>query len=223
VNQSETSTRNEESATLESVSIGDAARRLGVSVRTIQRRLDKGDLQAHHDGETRRVMLPVVARHDTTPQATHDILSRDKAADSRSNQGDSTRRDATTTRQFVTRHDAPEGDTRHDTSALLLVEKDERIADLRAVIESQKLQIEAANRQAAEATAALREYLKLQAKALPETTSSTRHEGETSREDWQEAPINAATGKVPQDAKNAALIKARREMRPLWKVILGVR
>jgi len=91
-----------------------------------------------------------------------------------------------------------------------------------------RAQVEAANRQASEATAALREYLKMQAKALPgptdeTTSSSTRNDGETLREDTPQAPLNAATGKVSQDAKSAAQNNARREMRPLWKVILGVR
>lgn len=239
------STRSGESATLESVSIGDAAKRLRVSVRTVQRRLDKGELQAHQDGETRRVMLPIVTRHDTTNNATErategDTLSRDTTRQratnratqrdtrdiSRSNEGDSTGHDDATGRHDVARHDAThdttEGDTRQSDSALLIVEKNERIADLRAVVESQKLQIEAANRQAAEATAALREYLKMQ-KALPEATSSTRHDAVSSRENRQEAPIDAATGKDLSSTRNGAQNAKTREMRPLWKVILGVR
>ncbi len=86
-----------------------------------------------------------------------------------------------------------------------------------------RAQVEAANRQAAEATAALREYLKMQARALPEPTSSTRNDAETSRDVSTETPQISAMGKEPQTTKSAAQIKARREMRPLWKVILGVR
>jgi hypothetical protein len=106
-------------------------------------------------------------------------------------------------------------DAGHMTGALLSQLQSEN-AFLRA-------QVEAANRQAAEATAALREYLKMQAKALPDGQSSTRNYGETSHDVGAETPINAATGKQSPDAKNAAQNNARREMRPLWKVILGVR
>jgi hypothetical protein len=86
-----------------------------------------------------------------------------------------------------------------------------------------RVQVEAANRQAAEATAALREYLKMQNKALPDAQSSTRYDGETSHNVGAETPQISATGKVSQTTKSAAQNNARREMRPLWKVILGVR
>lgn len=50
----------------------------------------------------------------------------------------------------------------------LLAEKDARITDLRAQVEAQRLQIEAANRATAEAHAALRESLKMSNRALTE-------------------------------------------------------
>lgn len=95
----------------------------------------------------------------------------------------------------------------------LLAEKDARIADLRG-------QIEAANRQAAEATAALREYLKLSAKALPAPGAAP---GDESARNAQEAPQKGETGKEPSKAGNAAPGGKAREARPLWKVVLGIR
>lgn len=96
------------------------------------------------------------------------------------------------------------------------------------------LQIEAANRQAAEATAALREYLKMQAKALPSgetrdqlgevgTGASTRHDAETSRDVGAESPINAATGKVTSSTRNGLRGEGLREMRATFKKLLGLR
>jgi hypothetical protein len=146
------------------VSITEAAHHLGVSVRTVQRRLDGGQLEAVWEGDTRRVRLPIEGDRATRQGDT--------------SEGD-TRRDSGTTR-----HDAPQGDIQRDTSrdnttnaqstlASLIAEKDARITDLRATVEAQRLQIEAANRTAAEAQAALREALKMSNRALMEPGQST--------------------------------------------------
>jgi hypothetical protein len=83
-----------------------------------------------------------------------------------------------------------------------------------------RAQVEAANRQAAESAAALREYLKISAKALP---SAEYVQGETGAQDGQQQPKSGGAGIVSGAAKNAAQSGVKREMRPLWKVVLGIR
>ncbi len=191
------------------LTVSQAAAALGISERQARRdakrlktddRRDAGHM-AGHDAGHKSGSRPALVRLQALRDVRENAVSRLKFA--------------APDIQTDTVPDTIEPDAGHMTVALLSQLQSEN-AFLRA-------QVEAANRQAAEATAALREYLKMQAKALPEARSSTRSDAETSRENRQEAPINAATGKQSQDEKSAALIKARREMRPLWKVILGLR
>jgi uncharacterized Zn-binding protein involved in type VI secretion len=79
-----------------------------------------------------------------------------------------------------------------------------------------RAQCEAANTQAATATAALREYLKISAKALP---SGEYSQPENSAESGLEAPKSGATGKEAGAAKTGG----KRAPRSLWRVILGLR
>ncbi len=197
----------------EVVSITEAAKRLSISVRTIQRRLDSGDLEAVCEGDTRRVRLPEMSR-DTTRQVDAPKGDTQRVnRHSRSMQGDSTRHDDTL-------HDAPyvapERDSQRDMMFELMAEKDARIVDLRS-------QVEAANRQAAEATAALREYLKMQNKALPEPISSTRNDAPISPENPPELAQMPQMGKQTQTTKNAARGEGLRDLRAILKSLLGIR
>ncbi len=201
----------------EVVSITEAAKRLSVSVRTVQRRLDSGNLESVCEGDTRRVRLPEVSR-DTTRQV--DAPEGDKRNVSRSDEGDSTRQSDAPQQHVVARHVASEDDNQRDMMLELMAEKDARIVDLRA-------QVESANRQAAEATAALREYLKMQARALPDGQSSTRNVvNETAQNDVQATQIPTASEEQP-DTKKAAQSGVRgeglRELRAIFRKILGIR
>ncbi len=82
------------------VSITQAARLLGVSVRTVQRRLDKGTLKAVIEGDTRRVRLGDTSRDTATNDAP---------------QGD---RGATVTSDATRHSDATQGDTSRDSDAI---------------------------------------------------------------------------------------------------------
>jgi len=94
-----------------------------------------------------------------------------------------------------------------------------------------RAQVEAANRDAAELRAALRTALAAMPKALPSpekleqvgTDTSTRAEVAISSQDAQEATQTGATAKDTTSTQNVAQRGIAREMRPLWKVILGVR
>lgn len=194
------------------VSITEAAKLLRVSVRTVQRRLDSGDLEAVCEGDTRRVKLPNLSR-DMTRQS--DAPGHDKQ-NSRSFEDDSTRQSDAPQQHVVTRHDAPESDSQRDIMRELLAEKDARIVDLRS-------QVEAANRQAAEAAAALREYLKMQAKALTDGESSTRNVINESAQNEPQAPQNVVTSKEPQRVENGARGASLRELRTILKTLFGIR
>ncbi len=95
-----------------------------------------------------------------------------------------------------------------------------------------RAQVEAANRQASEATVALREYLKMQAKALPSgekleqvgTGSSTRNEAAISSTESPERAINVVVSKAMKNAAQSGLRgEGLRELRAIFKKILGVR
>lgn len=187
----------------ETLSITEAAQRLGISVRTVQRRLDAGTLEAAFEGDTRRVMWRDTTRQNDAPQG-------DTRHDS-----DAT---ATTFESDAGRHrDTPkrdsEGDTSHDMTRQLLAEKDARIADLHATVEAQRLQIEAANRASAESAAALREYLKISAKALPGSEYSREADTAPSSDGGGAMkPDSPAPAKASQSSRNGQIARSLRRL-----------
>lgn len=90
-----------------------------------------------------------------------------------------------------------------------------QIEELKRDKEAWRSQAEEAQRNAAQATAALREYLRAQPRALTEGTA-TAPEATAAIEISPDEPTPAIAGKAPQ-------IADKREARPLWKVMLGVR
>ncbi len=174
----------------DTATVTEAAKLLGVTIRTVQRRLDRGELNSIEEGGKRLVLMPAKATADTS--------------------GNAIRRDSDT------RHDATGDVTGHEAVARLLEEKDARIADLRATVDAQRLQIEAANRTAAETAAAMRDLVKLQAKALP----APGNEG--ALQAAQSAPDSVAATRT-QPTITGQQQPAEREPRPLWKLIFGVR
>lgn len=132
------------------VTITAAALRLGVSVRTVQRRLDAGILRSIERDGRRLVLLDGDATEgDITRQ---NGVSRD-----------------TTQRDIVTRHATPNDATRDATGVTLLIEQRDRdraeIAFLRGLVEQR-------DRDAAELRAALRKALDSMPRALTEGTAS---------------------------------------------------
>ncbi len=176
----------------EHLTVSQAAARLGVSERTIQRRCKNGQLSAHlvtdEDGAQWLIdptTLPTgddrVPTHSKAPiHSQKDALTPDKAAT------------LPTGAAIV-----PTG-----TTAALLAEKDARINDLRAQVEAWRLQAEAANRTAAETSAALRKALDAMPKALPdgEKLRQVRTEN-ASRENAPQAPIIPPGDQTPAAAK----------------------
>lgn len=106
-------------------------------------------------------------------------------------------------------------DAGHMTGALLSQLQSEN-AFLRA-------QVEAANRQAAEATAALREYLKMQAKALPDGQSSTRNATAISSTEAPQTAQNVVVNKEPQPIKNGARGTSLRDLQTILRTLFSLR
>jgi len=219
---SESSTRSGEWLT-----VSQAAAMLGRSERTTRRMCESGALAATMEanesgGRAWFIEKASVDRADVRPNnaATKGMTARPH---SKREKSERTQNDAA----IVDRADS----VRPEDAAMLLREKDARIDDLRAQVESQKLQIEAANRQAAEATAALREYLKMQAKALPApadetTSSSTRSDPVVSRRDAPQQPQNSSMSQETPDTKKAAQSGLRgeglRELRTIFRKLFGL-
>lgn len=207
------STRDDAPDEGETLSISEAAKRYGVSVRTVQRRLDAGTWEAVFKGATRRVRARNTTRHDDAPEG--DTMARHNATDDAPNplirSATPRQRDAPEATSDATQRDQ-EGDmTRH-----LIAEKDARIADLQATVAAQRAQIEGANRQAAESAAALREYLKIQSKALPSREySQSENRAETPPETEKSRGVSSAP-----DAKQGAQADAKRKLAP-WQQIIA--
>ena len=224
---------NEQSSTRagEWLTVSQAAAALGKSERTTRRMCESGTLaatvQANESGgrawfiDRASVERAATGQHDRADVRPNDAATEEMAARPCFKREKSVRpqNDAA----IVDRADIVRPQVAANDAAMLLREKDARIDDLREVIESQKLQIEAANRQAAEATAALREYLKLQAKALPVANQLEQFGTEKSAQNAAQATKNDATSKDLSSTRNVPQNATKREMRPLWKVILGVR
>jgi excisionase family DNA binding protein len=221
----------------EPLSITEAAQRLGVSVRTVQRRLDAGTLEAAFEGDTRRVMI-----RDTTRQAdaTEGDTQRDTSRDSDTPQGDTLARhnatdgapNAPNESEATRQSDAPQRDTSRDTTRQGDSEAARVLAETEAAFLREALEVSRANeaflrgaieqhqRSEAELRAALRKALE----AMPKRIEGREYsQPENSAQSGLEASKSGAAGIVSGTQKNAAQSVPRREARPLWKVILGLR
>lgn len=170
----------------DTATIHDAARRLGLSVRTVQRRIQNGDLSTIERDGKRLVVLD-----------------------------DSATNGATLTRQTTT-NDA----TARDTGGELLAQLQAENEYLKAQVDAWRLQAEAANRTASETAAALRKALDAMPRELAAPAQSTLP---TPRADAPQTPQSGAAAQPTGHTPNAPQRRPQREMRPLWKVILGIR
>jgi excisionase family DNA binding protein len=248
MNESETNA----STRAETLSITEAAQRLGVSVRTVQRRLDAGTLEAAFEGDTRRVILRDTTRHagategDTQRDVSrdNDATQRDSDATSATNESERTRHGDATGRQADATQRDTEGDTsRQSDSEAARVLAQTEAAFLREALEVSRAneaflraQVEAANRQAAESAAALREYLKISAKQLgggdlQQVTTESREysQGESGNvatrgaQDAQQQPKSEPTSNTSDAQKDTPERKPAREFARTLRRLLGIR
>ncbi len=217
-----------ESSVNEWLTVSQAAALVGVSEKTLRKRIAKGEIKAEKvklsaGGWAWRVEASRLEAHGIETEAVGSRGGSFQPREGSLNELEAVgnRLEVPTASNRVT--DAATGEVpsapggSNDAMAVALVSQlQSENAFLRA-------QIEAANRQAAEATAALREYLKMQARALPESISSTRYDAASSPENAPQAPINAATGKVSADAQSGLRGEGLRELRTIFRKILGIR
>jgi len=191
-------TRQADATKRDTLTLEEAARRLGVSLRTVQRRIKDGDLSTIESDGARLVCLASGATEAATParqNATRGATAR---------QIDATKRDS-------------EPDARADLLDHLRTENEY----LKAQVDAWRLQTEAANRTANEAMASLRKALDAAPKAITggdsgSTPTVARDVATGCDESGQPANHKGKAANVPQRTP-------QREMRPLWKVILGIR
>lgn len=158
-----------------------AAAALGISLRTLQRRLKAGDLQAIERDGARLVLLPLTS---TARPATVDATAR---------QSDATR------------------DTTRDNSATIEAALRDALAREREQVAFLRAQVESHARAEAELRAALREALKLQARALPAP------DAQQVRDAPPVVPVVPPTVPVVADARPAAQRTPRRRWRWPWE------
>lgn len=195
----------------DTVSQSVAARRLGVSLRTVQRRIENGDLSTIERDGKRLVCLE--------PDATEDATRRDKSATV-----DATEYDTGATND-ATNRDSGATMTRHDDAARaeLLAHLQAENEYLKSQVDAWRLQAEAANRTASETAAALRKALDAMPRAI-EAPADALSESTTQRGSTpQEAPQSGKAANHKGSTPSARNSRHSREMRPLWKVILGIR
>jgi excisionase family DNA binding protein len=199
-------------AQAEYLTVSQAAARLGISERTVQRRCKSGQLSARlvtdEDGAQWLIDPATVTTGDDIGADTADKVPTHSKPPFQS-QNDALRPDKVTT----------------GATAALLAEKDARINDLRAQVEAWRLQAEAANRTAAETSAALREALKALPKAL--TDGSTPTVENIGRENAPQAPIIPSGDKTTTATKQSPQRGAKPRKLTAWQRIgariLGIR
>lgn len=222
---------NEAASTRDWLTVSQVASRLKISERTVQRRCKNGRiaarLETREDGAAWLIDGATLPTGDATTADAADKVptSADTSFESESEQSVATLPPNVPT--LPTGADSESARVLAETEAAFLREalqaerensqRDrEQIAFLRA-------QVEAANRQAAESAAALREYLKLSAKQLSGGETGQIGTDNAGAQNGLEAPKSNAAANVSGAQKNAAQSAPRREARPLWKVILGLR
>ncbi len=169
----------------------EAARLLGVSLRTVQRRVKDGNLNSIERDGARLVCL----EPDATTDATRDATMRDN--------------DATPRQIDATQRDTAQARSTPDVAASLAQSREE-ILFLRALVEQHQ-------RSEAELRAALRKALDAMPKALPgENTPAAEN---TTRYDAPQAKITAPGDVTPVAQKQAAQRGMRARKLTTWQRI----
>jgi hypothetical protein len=211
-----------------------AAARLGISARAVQKRCANGTLAARRVStpagdrwEVEAANLP--ANLDASRTRTDEPIGREPRELGREPNDGLNSKPCEPTREPDANLDANPrtiGREQDANTRELIAEKDARIADLRAQVDAWRLQAEAANRTASETALALRKALDAMPKALPDGSTPTR--GNTTRENGPQAPIIAPNDQTPDAAtKQSAQRGAKRPKLTAWQRIgarlLGIR
>jgi excisionase family DNA binding protein len=226
----------------ETLSISEAAAALGVSERTVRRRCERSELAAQmatgeSGGRVWRVDRAAISERAAKSSDRADSVRTDGRADvrphSESESGVRPKRADSVRPQMTARPN-----DRADSEARVLAAENEMLRDAlqrereatareRETGDQWRAQVEAANRDAAEMRAALREALRAMPKAIEAREYSQRDgakleqvgTGNAGAQNDAEAAKSATAAKVTGAAKTGG----KREPRALWKVILGLR
>ncbi len=194
----------------ESLTVSQYAALIGVSEKTARKRITRGDVKAE------RVPL------DGGGWSWHVYPERLEAVGSRlevKGESESTQNSERLEGAPVAVGTVPTARVPTVPTAALLAEKDARISDLRAQVEAWRLQAEAANRTAAETSAALREALKAMPKALP-GENTTRYDAPQAT---QTAPGDVAPAAQKQAAQRGTKPRKLTAWQRIGARILGIR
>ncbi len=206
----------------ESLTINQAAARLGISERTLRKRIASGEVKAEKQaleagGMAWRVWLDgsaPEAERKTEPEARRKPFESESASERKRNRS-----------EVENAPEFSEPRAGSEPEAGLIDQLRDENAFLRAQIDAWRLQAEAANRTAAEASAALREALKALPKALP--GENTPDVEKTSRYSAPQATQTAPGDVVPTAQKQAAQLRAKPRKLTAWQRIgariLGIR
>jgi hypothetical protein len=214
------------------LTVAEVAARLGISARAVQKQCNSGKLTARRieapsgahweidAAQFERTDEPNARTGERTRQSDPPELANLSNEPANFNGGKQDQDAANLGANSRTDDPEPTNRTRE-----LLAEKDARIEDLRAQIDAWRLQAEAANRTAAETSAALREALKVLPKALADgSTPNAENQG---RENAPQAPIIRLGDVAAVAQKQAAQRGAQPRKLTTWQRIgariLGIR
>jgi hypothetical protein len=195
----------------EYLTVSQYAALIGVSEKTARKRITRGDVKAE-----RVPMASGGSAWHVFPDRLEAVGNRLEVQNESESAQNSERLEAVGTVGTLPVGSVPTAET-GEVLALLKSENEY----LKAQIDAWRLQAEAANRTAAEASAALREALKSLPKALPD--ASTPNAENASRENATGRAQTIEPAQPTRSTPNVAQRRPQREMRPLWKVILGIR
>lgn len=214
------------------LTVAEAAAQIGISERAIQRRCKSGKLRARliatPTGQQWEID-PTELEENTKPSGdSPDTSDRDDTQRRDTNDRDDAETTQTTGETTPTTATAPTGttpttvrDDSRDTQA-----NDDLAAKYVAQLETEnrflRAAVEARDRDAAELRAALRKALETMPKQITSGEGSSTRLDENAQNEAQRDMENVPPTKTTS-AANALQRPARREMRPLWKVILGLR
>jgi DNA-binding transcriptional MerR regulator len=205
-----------------------AAARLGISERTLRKRIKAGEVEAEKrplDGgglawhvhlSAERTGSAPEAQRKSEPEARRKSLERETETN-RKRTGSATENAPEVSEPRT--GSVPEADARGELLEHLRTENEY----LKEQVNAWRLQTEAANRTASETAAALRKVLDALPKQLEAPRGSTPARTPTSAENVTEAARSGEVEQPAQSTPNATQGKPQRPARPLWKVILGVR
>lgn len=191
------------------LTVTQAAARLGVSVRAVQKRCQSGKLKAQRVETAQGVRWEVDGRE----------LGRERTNEPANIGREPTNADAQSGAKLDANPRTIGREPANQSSEPGREQDANRVAELKEEVRFLRAQVEAHARTAAEATAAVRELTRAlnQLKALPSPSAETEQiEGHSVTPESHTTKDTTASSSGPQ-------WPAKREMRPLWRVILGLR